>query len=210
MTEPDVRLEVERSYEVPDGAALPRFTEHPLVISVSPPEVSELTALYFDTEDLQLGRQGSALRYRTGGHDAGWHLKTRVARGHQEAHWSVAPNPDGTPPAEIMMHLSTFSLSAELRVIASILTQRTSQALTLSGAANPVVELADDRVQSVDERTGDIRLWREWELELLQDLKPHDATAVMDALEVTLREAGATPSPAASKLHRALGLDRSD
>ncbi|MFD9124768.1 CYTH domain-containing protein, partial [Kitasatospora sp. NPDC059571] len=41
-----------------------------------------LDAVYFDTPDLRMLRRGVTLRRRTGGHDAGWHLKT--------------PNPDGS------------------------------------------------------------------------------------------------------------------
>ena len=36
---------------------------------------SELEATYYDTPDLRLARHGATLRRRTGGHDAGWHLK---------------------------------------------------------------------------------------------------------------------------------------
>src|SRR4051812_11066214 len=40
-----------------------------------------LAATYFDTDDLRLAAAGLTLRRRTGGDDAGWHLKVPAAPG---------------------------------------------------------------------------------------------------------------------------------
>ena len=45
------------------------------VAAVAPGAEQILDAIYHDTKDLRLLRAGVTLRRRTGGQDAGWHLK---------------------------------------------------------------------------------------------------------------------------------------
>ncbi|MGH3480415.1 MAG: CYTH domain-containing protein, partial [Nocardioidaceae bacterium] len=68
-------LEVERKYDAAPEARLPDLTRLPGVAGVAEPEQYDLDAVYFDTADLALARGRITLRRRTGGHDAGWHLK---------------------------------------------------------------------------------------------------------------------------------------
>src|SRR5260370_7690384 len=67
--------ETERKYDAPPGAALPDLADLPGVAAESDPEEQTLKADYYDTDDLRLIRSGITLRRRTGGSDAGWHLK---------------------------------------------------------------------------------------------------------------------------------------
>src|SRR5258707_13504082 len=67
--------ETERKYAAPPGAALPDLADLPEVAAESDPEEQTLRADYYDTDDLRLIRSGITLRRRTGGTDAGWHLK---------------------------------------------------------------------------------------------------------------------------------------
>src|SRR5258708_2331788 len=67
--------ETERKYDAPQGAALPDLADLPQVAAESDPEEQTLRAEYYDTDDLRLIRNGITLRRRTGGNDAGWHLK---------------------------------------------------------------------------------------------------------------------------------------
>ncbi|HEV2242132.1 MAG TPA: CYTH domain-containing protein, partial [Streptosporangiaceae bacterium] len=67
--------EIERKYEAPQEAALPDLAGLPDVAGESDPEELTLRAQYYDTDDLRLLRHGITLRRRTGGGDAGWHLK---------------------------------------------------------------------------------------------------------------------------------------
>jgi len=67
--------ETERKYDAPPGAALPDLADLPEVAAESDPEEQTLRADYYDTDDLRLIRSGITLRRRTGGTDAGWHLK---------------------------------------------------------------------------------------------------------------------------------------
>ena len=63
--------ETERKYDVPADFALPTTGRcRPAA------ETHDLDATYFDTEDLRLARHKRTLRRRSGGADAGWHLKT--------------------------------------------------------------------------------------------------------------------------------------
>ena len=68
-------VEIERKYAVASGAVLPAFGDGPDNTSVAPAAEIDLEAVYFDTADLDLLRHGVTLRRRTGGEDAGWHLK---------------------------------------------------------------------------------------------------------------------------------------
>ena len=54
---------------------------------------------------------------------------------------------------------------AALRPIARILNTRTAYALR-SADGGLVAEFVDDRVTATDARTGVVRTWREWEIEL--------------------------------------------
>ena len=44
-------------------------------VRLGEPQRHELSAIYYDTSDLRLAADNVALRRRTGGHDAGWHVK---------------------------------------------------------------------------------------------------------------------------------------
>src|SRR5215469_10652908 len=70
--------EIETKYDAPEGAQLPAMEDLPGVARAVRPEPQRLGAEYFDTHDLRLIRSGITLRRRTGGTDAGWHLKLPV------------------------------------------------------------------------------------------------------------------------------------
>lgn len=67
-------LETETKYEASGDVVLPPLDGLPQVASTRADE-ERLAAQYWDTADLRLLRAGLTLRRRTGGHDAGWHLK---------------------------------------------------------------------------------------------------------------------------------------
>jgi inorganic triphosphatase YgiF len=80
-----VHREVERKYAADDGFELPPLTElmagadgrrdEIAPVAEGEPVRQRLAATYFDTADLRLATAGLTLRRRTGGEDAGWHLK---------------------------------------------------------------------------------------------------------------------------------------
>ena len=78
-------LEVERKFDVDAGFALPDLGDVDGVASADAPVEHGLEAVYHDTADLRLARARVTLRRRTGGHDAGWHLKLPAAAGARRA-----------------------------------------------------------------------------------------------------------------------------
>ena len=68
-------LEVERKFDVVDSTVSPSFDGLSAVASVKRSPVQQLDAVYFDTPHRDLAAHRITLRRRTGGPDAGWHLK---------------------------------------------------------------------------------------------------------------------------------------
>src|SRR3954470_3140412 len=80
-------LEIERKFEVDESFVLPGLGELPGVAEAPEPVEHVLEAAYYDTPDLRLARARVTLRRRTGGSDAGWHVKLPAAAGaRQEGH----------------------------------------------------------------------------------------------------------------------------
>jgi len=172
---------------------------------VGAPEVRELDARYLDSADLALSRAEYALRRRSGGPDAGWHIKgPRVGDARVELHWPLGdggPDDIVVPPA-ILEELARLT-PGPLSLLARIRNSRTAYALCDSDG-RLVAEFVDDRVTATDERTGVERRWREWELEL-GPAAPGDPAAFFAAAEAAVQAAGGRAAASASKLARALG-----
>ncbi len=74
----DSKQETERKYDAPsvdDTTWLPDLTGVGGIVSVVDQGTQDLDAVYYDTDDLRLAGASATLRRRTGGTDAGWHLK---------------------------------------------------------------------------------------------------------------------------------------
>ncbi|MBO0979752.1 CYTH domain-containing protein [Microbacterium sp. SD291] len=204
MTEPSRTVEVERKYDVDEGTPLPEWRGIPGVDAVSEGELRELDARYLDTADAALSRAGVALRRRTGGPDAGWHIKgPREGDGRLEIGWPLGG--DDAVPDAVTETLARWT-TAELIPLARIENSRTAYLLT--GPDGVVAEFVDDRVRATDLRQGTAREWREWELEL-GPAAPSDAAgrdALFTAAEQAIFAAGGRHSASGSKLARALGF----
>lgn len=203
-TEPDepIRsLEIEIKLDVDADTAAPDWRGLPEVAELTGPEVRELDARYFDTTDFALARAGYALRRRTGGPDAGWHLKgPRHGAGRVELGWPLEEG-DALPAA---VQAEIRRLTADpVRPIARVRNRRL--AVQMKDAAGDVVaEFLDDHVQTRDEATGTERSWREWEIEL-GPAAPDDAERFLSEIADLARNAGARPASSESKIGRALG-----
>ena len=68
-------IETERKYDAAAAFALPDLAGLDGVAAVTGPQTYRLRAVYFDTPDFSLAKAKITLRRRTGGTDAGWHLK---------------------------------------------------------------------------------------------------------------------------------------
>ncbi len=212
---PTRHLEIETKLDLAPGKKVPDL---PAVRAVraagltgwSDPVVHELDATYYDTEAFDLLAAKITLRRRTGGQDAGWHLKLPArAGGRTEVGLPLeAPSMAMAVPAALADLLLGVARGRPLRPVARVRNRRTVRRLmTKSGLA--AVEVADDRVTASPlhpdgAAAGPERQWRELEAELL------DGTlAQLQATSAALVEAGAKPSASPSKLARALALPSS-
>lgn len=204
--EPVRSVEVELTFDVDDGTPLPDWSLVPGIAEVAPPELRILDARYHDTDDYALARAGYALRRRTGGPDAGWHIKgPRVGDARVELAWPLGDDPDEPVPGPVRATVATVT-DAALRPIARIRNDRTAH-LLLDVDGGVIAEFVDDRVEATDERAGVVRRWREWEFEL-GPAAPTDADAraqLFTSVDAAVRAAGARDAASDSKLARTLG-----
>lgn len=202
--EPSRTVEVERKYDVDAHTALPDWSGLPGVEAVSDGELRELDARYLDTVDGALSRAGVAVRRRTGGPDAGWHIKgPREGDGRLEIGWPLGEGDE--LPAPVSAALARWTTD-ELTPLARI--ENTRTAYHLAGPTGVVAEFVDDHVRATDLRQGTQREWREWELELgpAAPEDPEGRAALFEAAERAVFAAGGREAASGSKLARALGF----
>ncbi|GAA0908394.1 CYTH and CHAD domain-containing protein [Streptomyces thermoalcalitolerans] len=192
----DIKREIERKYES-DAGVLPDLTGAGGVAAVLDRGVADLDAVYYDTADERLAAAGVTLRRRTGGSDAGWHLKFPVAPGvRDEIH---APLSDTVPTALAALVRSRVRRH-DLLPLVRIRSRRTLSHL-VGADGTLLAEAGVDEVRA-ERLNGDGRTarWTEIEVELADGGDP----AFLDTVEKRLRKAGVRPSPSSSKLARAL------
>jgi CHAD domain-containing protein len=194
------KTEVERKYEVPVDFVVPDLTGVGGVAAVDGPAEHRLDAIYYDTPRLRLAAHQVTLRQRTGGHDAGWHLKRPARNGDRaETHVPLDGHAGEVPPA-VMEQLRALSRDEPLAPVARIRTRRLER--PLRAADGTVLALiADDVVSS--EAAGETALvqqWRELEVELVDGSR-----RLLDAVAKVLLAAGARPARVSSTVARALG-----
>ena len=204
-TDEQEQTETERKYDVDAGFVVPDLAGSGGVDSMGPPDVQHLAATYYDTDDLRLIGSRITLRRRTGGDDAGWHIKLPVGGDtRRELHFPL-DLPGHPVPEEIAARVARWSGGAPLRPVARLETRRTVNRL-LDQAGQVLAEVADDQVTgSRPDPAGPDRwqqqdAWREVEVELKSG-----TPEVLDAAAAGLAAAGARPSRSASKLARVLG-----
>ncbi len=196
-----VHREIERKYDVSQDAELPPLGELPSVASVPAPAELSLGAVYFDTPDLALARAGISLRRRTGGDDAGWHLKRPLGNGDREESRHPLGRATRSVPAALRNQVRVHTRAQILKPVASIDTRRTVHRL-LDPAGAVLAEVCDDSVSARSIAPGGaatVTGWREWEVELAEGSRD-----LLDVIEAELRQAGAAPAAGPSKLARVL------
>ena len=189
------QAEVERTYEL--EGPLPDLAVVDGVATVARLDDEHLDATYHDTDDLRLAAARTTLRRRSGGRDAGWHLKLPGdGRAREEVH--APPHGDG-PPAELVALVEEVCAGRPLAPVVRLRTTRAVHQL-LDPDGGVLAEVADDDVTSVLLPDGPEQRWREVEVELVRG-----SDALLDAVEAVLVAAGARPAATPSKLRRALG-----
>ncbi|MEU3319020.1 CYTH and CHAD domain-containing protein [Streptomyces sp. NPDC006785] len=195
----DTEREIERKYEATEDTRLPDLTRAAGVDRAVPRGRTELDAVYWDTADLRLAADGLTLRRRTGGADAGWHVKFPVALGVRD---EVREPLSDTLPPSLAALLRSRVRHAEITPVVRLLTSRDVHHL-LAADGTLLAEVSVDTVLAerlAGEGTGTGAAWTEIEAELADGADP----AVLDAVEKRLRKAGVRPARSSSKLARAL------
>jgi CHAD domain-containing protein len=214
--------EIERKYAVDWDYALPALDDLDGLGSVRDDGTATLVNAYFDTEELHLTREGVTLRRRTGGADAGWHLKLppaaqlRQPGGRRpEVADAEAPRvrtevqvparngrPGDQPPEELLGLIRVLVRGRELAERGRVRTKRTVLTL-LAEDGTEIVELADDFAEVVS-GGGKADAERFHEVEIEDRAGVADHAGVVRALLERLTTTGATPSGGPSKSARAL------
>ncbi|MFC9912290.1 CHAD domain-containing protein [Streptomyces sp. NPDC127197] len=192
----DTKREIERKYES-DDSGLPDLTGVAGVAAVIDKGLAELDATYYDTADQRLAASSITLRRRTGGSDAGWHLKFPVAADVRDE--IRAPLSDQVPSALAGLVRSRVR-DAELEPLVRLRSARDVRHL-VDADGRLLAEVSVDAVRA-DRLTarGGAAEWTEIEVELADGGDP----AFLDKVDKRLRKAGVRPSRSASKLARAL------
>lgn len=193
------KLETEQKYDAETSSALPDLREIEGVDDVADPVTDHLEAVYFDTPSLALAARRLTLRRRTGGADAGWHLKLPAGTDQREEIHAPLGQPE-TVPEELSDRLQVFTQGDELVPIARLSTRRTTYRL-YGPIGEHLADFADDQVHAEALQPPRPALdWREWELELV-----HGTKEFLDAAAETLTSTGGSHSAYPSKLARTFG-----
>lgn len=189
-------LEIEQKYEADAGFTLPPLDGLPGVARVDGPHTFRLEATYFDTEDLALSQHKVTLRRRTGGEDAGWHLKLPAGSARKEVREPLGSATE--VPLRLSAEVASLTGDRPLRPLAILQTERTVRRL-LDNAGTLLVEVADDHVTARRLTPPGAPLsWREIEAEAGQDVD--DAARWLTLAGRLIQDAGARPARSGSKL----------
>lgn len=203
----DSTHEVEAKFRVHPPFELPSLVgERTGAATLDEPSEQQLRAIYWDTSDLRLAREGVTLRHRFGegpGRD-GWHLKLPIREGRvpdasigarEELH---ATGVSDVIPPDLRDLITPWVRTAVLGPVATLVTQRTVHLLR-DEAGDPLVELTDDLVSVLS--SGHVAgRFREIEVE--------DRGGGLPAIEAVgnaLRAGGAVGGEFLPKVVRALG-----
>jgi CHAD domain-containing protein len=193
-------LEVERKFDVVDSTVSPSFDGLAAVARVERTPSVALDAVYYDTPGRDLAAHRITLRRRTGGADAGWHLKLPAGPDARTELRTPLGSGDDVP-ADLRDVVLAIVRDRPLQPVARITTDRAVHQL-YSPDDTPLAEFADDRVTAWADGDDTEQHWREWELELSEQAA--DRADVLERLTNRLLDAGAQPAGHGSKLARVL------
>ena len=208
-------LEIEQKFDADPDFERPDFAAVTAGVAAAAPVLHHLSATYFDTADGRLQAAKITLRRRTGGTDAGWHLKLPAggppAQGpegvstRREVHEPLecgGADGAGAPavPARLASRVAEVTGGLPLAPIAVLRTERTVVTLT-SADGTLRAEIADDQVTArrLPETAAEPLRWREIEVEV-----PAADPQLQQAVADRLLAAGARPAGHGSKLARLL------
>jgi inorganic triphosphatase YgiF len=206
-------LEIEQKFDADSDFERPDFAAVTTGVTAAAPVLHRLSATYFDTADGRLQAAKITLRRRTGGTDAGWHLKLPAGgpavpvgvSARRELHEPLeraGTDGAGAPvvPERLASRVAEVTGGLPLAPIANLVTERT--VVTLTGADGTLLaEIADDQVTArrLPETAVEPLRWREIEVEV-----PAAVPQLQQAVADRLLAAGARPAGHGSKLARLL------
>lgn len=208
-----VHEELEIKYDAPDDFELPSLTGLLAGAAGSTPLVEgeavrhRLQATYFDTADHRLRQARLTLRRRTGGTDAGWHLKVPGEAGARREIRLPPGRTASSVPAALRELVWARTRGADLVPVARLTTVRTVRQV-LDPAGQAMVEVADDQVSAerlpVLTAGGDGAQpaelsWRELEVEVVAG-----DPELLHAIDQRLRDLGLRVAKSSSKLARVM------
>ena len=201
------QAEIETKLEIEPDVKLPSLGKRRRLAAVgitgaADPQTYDLDATYYDTESLDLLRSKMTLRRRTGGTDAGWHLKLPAVQGARtEVGLPLEAGTPGDVPAEFLGLVRGAARGRSLVPVARLENRRTVRHL-LDERGDTMIEVADDHVTATPLLAGSAKpsQWRELEAEIIDGTRDQLAATVD-----VLISAGASKASSASKLARALG-----
>src|ERR1700750_1692158 len=116
-------LEVERKFEVFESTVSPSFEGLSSVARVERQPVQQLDAVYFDTPAHALAARRVTLRRRTGGTDAGWHLKLPAGPdARTEVRGPLGSADDDTVPSQLLDVVLAIVRDRPIKPVARITT----------------------------------------------------------------------------------------
>jgi len=200
------QAEIETKLEIDPTAKLPSLSKRRRLIAVgiaaaAEPKSYHLDAIYYDTAGLDLLRSKMTLRRRTGGSDAGWHLKLPAVQGARtEVGLPLGAGEPGDIPAELAGLVRGAARGRDLQPVARLENDRTVRHL-LDDEGRVLIEVADDHVTATPliDSAAKPSQWRELEAEIIDGTRDQLAATVD-----VLMSAGASKASSASKLARAL------
>lgn len=196
-TEREVKLAAPDDFEFPDLSAVA-----PGIVPGSP-VTQDLTAVYFDTDDLEFARTGVTLRHRTGEPGPPWTLKLPQETGapalvRRELHFDGPPDSVPSGAADVVR---VYVRSRPLLPVVRLRTIR-SAIVWQDAAGRPVVEVVDDAVKAYKGKRL-IQRFREIEVELRTDDR-RGARVLRDVVD-RLVTVGCRADPPIPKAIRSLG-----
>ncbi|WP_227983124.1 CYTH and CHAD domain-containing protein [Nocardia spumae] len=186
--------ERERKYRLPATGGVPLDDMPGMTLDPSSEEQG-LDAVYHDTADLRLAHKGITLRRRTGGDDAGWHLKLPLGDDTREE--IRLPLGGKSAPRELTDMLTGITRGQAVAPVAHIRTKRRLWRL-LDDQGAVAAEVVADHVsgQTLGE-SSTVMSWEEIEVELAGG-----GAEVFDTVETRLGK----PSDAPPKALHVLGV----
>ncbi|MGO4446017.1 CYTH and CHAD domain-containing protein [Mycobacterium sp. 2YAF39] len=196
-------LEVERKFDIVESTVSPSFDGLSAVSRVERSPSHQLDAVYFDTPGRDLAAHKVTLRRRTGGPDAGWHLKLPAGQDARtevrEPLGSSGDSAEDQVPDALRDIVLAIVRDRPLAPVARISTSRTVDVLRAADGT-ALAEFCDDQVTAQAGTDGPQQQWREWELELAEA----GNRELLERLSNRLLDAGAVPAGHGSKLARVL------